>query len=137
MKKLLISIGSLLILVFVVVLFINATESKKDSKKAKTEVTKTEASAPCSATCNHPTGDKTITCDPATCTAHKDGKCDPATCTAHKDGKCDPSTCTAHKDGKCDPTTCTAHKEGGSKPCNPITTGCPGTCHSKTTEGNK
>jgi hypothetical protein len=99
MKKLLISIGSILIMAFVVILFVNATESKKDPKKAKSETTKTEVAAPCSATCNHEIGVKSATCDPATCTAHKDGKCDPATCTAHKDGKCDPATCTAHKEG--------------------------------------
>ena len=51
MKKLLITIGSLLIIAFVVVLFVNATESKKEEKKASTEVTKTEAATPCSAAC--------------------------------------------------------------------------------------
>ena len=51
MKKLLITIGSLLIIAFVVVLFVNATESKKEVKKASTEVTKTEAATPCSAAC--------------------------------------------------------------------------------------
>jgi len=71
---------------FVVILFVNATESKKDPKKAKSETTKTEVAAPCSATCNQEIGVKSATCDPATCTAHKDGKCDPATCTAHKEG---------------------------------------------------
>ena len=101
---------------FVVVLFINATESKKDPKKAKTEVTKAEAAAPCSATCNRLTGDKTTTCDPEKC---KELNCD------HKDGKCDPATCTAHKEGE--------QKEG--KACNHTTTGCPGTYHPNTTEG--
>jgi len=52
MKKLLIAIGSILIIAFVVVLFVNATESKKEVKKASTEVTKTEAAAPCSAACS-------------------------------------------------------------------------------------
>ena len=51
MKKLLIVIGSILIMVFVVVLFVNATGSKKEATKASTEVTKTEAAAPCSAAC--------------------------------------------------------------------------------------
>ncbi len=99
MKKLLIIIGSLFIMAFVVVLFVNATESKKDTKKANSEVNQTEAAMPCSATCNNSTGDKPATCDPAACTADKGGKCDPATCTAHKDGKCDPATCPAHKEG--------------------------------------
>jgi len=95
---------------FVVVLFINATESKKDPKKAKTEIIKTEAALPCSATCSHSTSDKTSTCDPATCASHKDGKCDPATCTAHKDGKCDPATCKGTTNSaKCDPASCSRH----------------------------
>jgi len=85
MKKLLISIGSILIMAFVVILFVNATESKKDTKKAKSETTKTEVVAPCSATCTHATCDKPATCDTETCSAHKDGKCDPAICTAHKE----------------------------------------------------
>jgi len=59
MKKLLITIGSLLIIAFVVVLFVNATESKKDVKKASTEVTKTEAATPCSAACTGTCPEKT------------------------------------------------------------------------------
>ena len=124
MKKLLISIGSLLMMAFVIVLFINATESKKDPKNAKTEVTKQETALPCLATCNHSTEDKSATCDPATCTVHKDGKCDPVTCTAHKDGKCDPATCTAYKGAE----------GNGSQVCNQKASGCPGTCHTKTDE---
>jgi uncharacterized protein YpmB len=50
MKKLLIIIGSFLIMACVVVLFVNATGSKKESQKAKTE-----------------------TCDPATCPGHMEG----------------------------------------------------------------
>jgi hypothetical protein len=52
---------------FVGVLFINATESKKDTSKVKTEVTKAETAVPCSAACNHSTGVKTATCDPEKC----------------------------------------------------------------------
>ncbi len=48
MKKLLIGIGSLLIMACVVILFVNAIGSKKETKKAKTEV-----------------------CDPATCPGHQ------------------------------------------------------------------
>ena len=119
MKKLLITIGSLLIMTFVVVLFVNATESKKDTKKAKTEVKKTEAVVPCSATCTHSTGNITSTCDPEKC----------------KEMNCDPATCTGHKDGKCDPATCAVHKEGGQKEGQVCAqaTACPGTCHTKTT----
>lgn len=87
MKKLLISIGGIFIMAFVVILFVNATESKKDTKKAKSENTKTEVVAPCPATCSHATGEKAATCNQTTCTTLKDGKCDPATCTAHKDSK--------------------------------------------------
>jgi hypothetical protein len=78
MKKLLISIGSLLVMAAIVVLFVNANDSKKETKKAKADV---EAAAPC---CSQPAAEATASCDPATCTAHKEGeKCDPATCTAH------------------------------------------------------
>lgn len=111
MKKLLISIGSILILSFVVVLFINAAESDKDPKKERAKVKKEVVAAPCSAACNHSSGDKPENCDPATCTSHKDGKCDPATCTAHKEG------------------------EAGT--CSQKAAGCQGTCHTQATEGNK
>lgn len=114
MKKLLISIGSLLIMTFVIVLFVNASDSKKDPKKAKTEVKKVDASTPCSATCGQSTGEKAATCDPAKC---KEMNCD------HKDGKCDPATCTANKD--------CAKKE--AMVCKPATA-CPATCPSKAAE---
>jgi hypothetical protein len=88
MKKLLISIGTLLIMAFVVVLFVNANGSKKESRKAKTEVKKETAAEPCSTTCNHAALDNKAACDPAKCkemgSGDKTGKCDPATCTAHK-----------------------------------------------------
>ncbi|MCJ7449674.1 MAG: hypothetical protein MUO72_18510 [Bacteroidales bacterium] len=109
MKKLLITIGSLLIMAFVVVLFVNATESKKDTKKAKTEVKKAEAAVSCSATCNHSTGDKTATCDPANC---KGTNCDPEKC---KTAGCDHTNCKGNceKAGTetkaCDPATCPGH----------------------------
>jgi hypothetical protein len=120
MKKLLITIGSLLIMTFVVILFVNATESKKDTKKAKTEVKKTETTASCSATCNHSTGDKTAACDPEKCKelncVHKDGKCDPATC---KKGNCNPETCKmacekTSTEMKCNPAKCN-HQVAGQK----------------------
>jgi len=82
MKKLLISIGSLLVMAAIVVLFVNAGGSKKDPKKAKASV---EVAAPC---CSQSTAEAKAECDPATCTVHKEGeKCDPATCTAHKEGE--------------------------------------------------
>jgi hypothetical protein len=89
MKKLLITIGGLMIMAFVVVLFVNAADSKKDPKKAKTE-----AAAPCSATCTQTAGANVMPCDPAKC---KDMKCDA------KGGKCDPANC---KEMKCDPAKC-------------------------------
>ena len=48
MKKILLGIGTILIMAFVVILFVNANSSKKEPKKAKTEV-----------------------CDPATCPSHQ------------------------------------------------------------------
>jgi hypothetical protein len=114
MKKLLITIGSILIMAFVVILFVNATESKKNTTKAKTEVTKAETTVPCSAACNHSTGVKTAVCDPE--------KCKEVNCT-HKDGKCNPATCSAHKEGQ--------PKEGhmcGSS------SACKGMCHTGTAE---
>ncbi|MCX6333488.1 MAG: hypothetical protein NT092_04195 [Bacteroidia bacterium] len=80
MKKLLISIGSLLIMAAIVVLFVNANNSKKEIKKAKAEV---EAAASC---CPQPAAEATAAVDHSKCPDMKDGKCDPATCTAHKAG---------------------------------------------------
>jgi len=74
MKKVLISIGSILIMAFVVVLFINASEAKNNTKKAKTEVTKEVKAEPCSATCGHSAAVVSSTCDPATSPAHKEAK---------------------------------------------------------------
>jgi|APLow6443716910_1056828.scaffolds.fasta_scaffold39264_2 hypothetical protein len=48
MKKILIGIGTILIMVCVVLLFVNANGTKKESQKAKTEA-----------------------CDPATCPSHQ------------------------------------------------------------------
>jgi hypothetical protein len=109
MKKLLISIGSLLILAFVVILFVNAEGSKKDPKKAKTEVVAT----PCPATCTSPAVEKTAACDPATCTAHKEG-------TQPKTAACDPATCTAHQ----------ADAQKTAQSCDPMAS-CAATCGSK------
>ncbi|MCJ7449288.1 MAG: hypothetical protein MUO72_16555 [Bacteroidales bacterium] len=113
MKKLIVSIGSILIMVFVVVLFVNAGDSKKETKKVKTEVKKDEATAPCSAACIHSIENKTATCDPEKC---KEMNCD------HKDGKCDPATCIAHKEGA----------QKGNQAC-VQTAACTGTCHTRNT----
>jgi hypothetical protein len=120
MKKLLISIGGILIMAFVIVLFVNAVDSKKDPKKAKTEIKKDGATGPCSATCMQSSGDKTTKCDPEKC----------------KEMKCDPATCTVPKDGKCDPAACTTPVKSTQKECpaNSQTTACPASCQSKATE---
>ena len=75
---------------FVVVLFINATESKKDKTKAKTEVKKGETPVPCPATCNH-SAVGTATGDAEKCkemkSAQKDSKCDPTICPMHMESQ--------------------------------------------------
>ena len=67
MKKLLISIGSLLIMACVVILFVNAEGSKKDPKKAKTET----VTAPCQAAGSQQAAEKAGACDPSTCAGHQ------------------------------------------------------------------
>jgi hypothetical protein len=76
MKKILITIGSMLILSLVVVLFVNAGTTPKDPVKPKTEVKKDA----CAAECQKAAGQ--TTCDPAEC-KDKDN-CDPATCKVHQ-----------------------------------------------------
>jgi len=76
---------------FVVVLFINATESKKDKTKAKTEMVKGVTPVPCPASCNHSTVVGTATCDPEKCKEMKN---------AQKDSNCDPSTCPMHNESQ-------------------------------------
>jgi hypothetical protein len=71
MKKILITIGSMLILSLVIVLFVNANTTTKDPVKPKTEVKKDACPADCQ-----------LACDPAEC-KDKDN-CDPATCTVHQ-----------------------------------------------------
>ena len=109
MKKLIISLGSVLVLTFVLVFFVNSPVTGQDqNKKAKTEVTKTCTHA---ATCDkNAKCDKCTNCDPAKCKEagcdHKAGTCDPATCKSHvekgkKEGKaCDPAKCTGTCKGK-------------------------------------
>jgi uncharacterized alpha/beta hydrolase family protein len=69
MKKLLISIGIILIMACVVVLFINANGSKKEARKARTEVKADSSATPCSPTCCKSTADKAAVSDPmSSCT---------------------------------------------------------------------
>ena len=114
MKKLIITFGSLLIMAFVVVLFVNASEAKDDNKKVKSDTKKVEMVSPCSTSCNHTSA---VPCDPEKCKQlncdHKNGKCDPATCTAHKDAKCDPTTCPKHSGAE----TSKGHQCGVSATC--------------------
>lgn len=79
MKKILISIGSLLIMAAIVILFVNANGSKKEERKAKAAV---ETAASC---CDKSATEATAAVDHSNCPDMKDGKCDPATCTAHKE----------------------------------------------------
>lgn len=111
MKKLLISIGTILIMACVVVLFGNAEGSKKESRKAKTEVKKETVAAPA---CCQSVTDKTTAGDPAKCKEMESGD---------KDGKCDPAVCTSHKED--------SRKE--AKACNPAAP-CAATCGSKATD---
>lgn len=116
MKKLLISIGSVAIMAFAVVLFVNAAESGKDKKKPATEVKAGVNQAPCSATCTTAGETASSKCQPAACNESA-GKA--------KEHNCDPSSC----QGKME----TASKE--TKPCEAAAT-CAQTCKHKT-EGLK
>ena len=116
MKKVLISIGSILIMAFVVVLFINASESKNNTTKVKNEVTKEKTAAPCSADCNNSKAVIAATCDPEAC---KEMKC------SNKDSKCDPATCPKHLESQ--------PKEG--KVCG-SSSGCKVMCPSETVKSN-
>jgi hypothetical protein len=109
MKKVLIGIGSVLIMAFVVVSVANANKSTQDDKKAKTEVKKDCSKCPNAATCDPSTAHKTMTCDPEKCKA---AGCDPEKCKATG---CDPANCKAkcEKAGtemkSCDPAACPGH----------------------------
>jgi len=116
MKKILISIGSIVIMALVVVLFVNASDSGKDKKKPAAEVKTTVNPAPCSATCGTPEGASASKCQPAACNE---------TAAKSKETNCDPATCLGHKE--------TAPQE--TKACAPAPS-CAATCQSKP-EGNK
>lgn len=91
MKKVIIGLSGLVVLVFVVVLFVNAQNGSPEVKKAASEVSANCAKCPTAATCTKMTETKsataTATCDPAKC---KEANCDMTKC---KEGKCDPATC--------------------------------------------
>lgn len=88
MKKLLISIGSLLIMAFVVILFVNAEGSKKDPKKAKTETVTNKDSGSGTAACCQPGAEKAASSEASTTAAKQEGtqtkteSCDPASACA-------------------------------------------------------
>ncbi len=109
MKKVLIGLGSVLIMAFMVVLVANANNSTQDGKKPKTEVKKDCSKCPNAATCDPSTAHKTMTCDPEKCKA---AGCDPAKC---KTAGCDPANCKAKcekagTEGKqCNPANCQGH----------------------------
>jgi len=58
MKKILIGIGTILIMACVVILFVNAGGSKKEARKAKTEAVTNKASGSVSTPCCQPGADK-------------------------------------------------------------------------------
>jgi hypothetical protein len=68
MKKLLIGLGTILIMVCVVILFVNASGSKKDSRKAKTEAVTNKASGTGSAACCPAGADKAAATPAKECT---------------------------------------------------------------------
>lgn len=100
MKKILLSIGSLLILCLVVVLFVNANPTS-DPVKAEKEA----PAMSCGSGCMMHTGDQPAKCNAAKCSKECAGKCDPAKCTG-KD--CDPATCPMHEEAKKEASACKA-----------------------------
>lgn len=79
MKKVIISIGSVLILALVVVLFVNANNGgSKGPKKAATEVKSDCGGCPSAAACEPAAKEEKKAaetgCDPATCTGHANEK---------------------------------------------------------------
>ncbi len=109
MKKVLIGLGSVLIMAFVVVLVANASGSAQDDKKAKTEVKKDCSKCPNAAACSESKDIKTA-CDPEKCKA---AGCDPEKCKATG---CDQANCKqkCEKAGgadmkSCDPAACPGH----------------------------
>lgn len=87
MKKALISVATLLLLVSVTLLFLNATGSDKDRKnrKAKTEIKKESVKCEMAGDCKMSADNKKACCD-----SGKEMKCD------KKDTKADPATCPKH-----------------------------------------
>lgn len=111
MKRILISIGSILVLAFVMVLFVSANPDNVDKKKkAKTELKQELGNNHCTGVCNPEKCGKTANCDPVKCKekgcCHGVGTCDPSKCKGHEGMNC--------KEGKiCDPAACPGH--GGDK----------------------
>lgn len=79
MRKVLFSIGGLLIAAFVVVSFVNAGSSTKEGKKQATEkVCDNPAGSSCAAACKHVGADKEACCNKEKCQAackNGEGKC--------------------------------------------------------------
>lgn len=119
MKKAIIGLSGLVILVFAVILFVNAQNSSREVKKTATEVSMNCAKCPSASACTIMGETKTSACDTAKC---KQGKCDMAKC---KEGKCDPATYKM----KC------AEAKGEMKNCDPAK--CKAACAMKSTEKTK
>jgi hypothetical protein len=109
MKKLLIGFAGVIMLVFVVILFVNARESTQEVKKAQTEAKKDATNGSCMMQSNHCTGTKAQSCNPANC---KGTNCDPEKC---KNANCDHTNYKGNceKAGtetkSCDPANCPDH----------------------------
>lgn len=111
MKKFLISVAGVIILVFVVILFVNARESTQKVKKAQTEVQKDATNGPCMIQSNHCTVTKSKSYNPANC---KGKNCDPEKC---KNANCDHANSkencekVASETKSCDPANCPGHSK--------------------------
>jgi hypothetical protein len=111
MKKIIISISSVVLIAFIVVFVVSAQSGQQSAKKGPA-VEKTDCSKCPSATAGCKSMETAKTddvkkCDPAKC---KEMGCDPAKC---KEGKCDPATCknAGNETKKCDMANCAMSKK--------------------------
>jgi hypothetical protein len=121
MKKVIIGLSGLVILLFVVILFINAQNNSQEVKKTGTEISAKCGKCPSASTCIKTGDTKTAKCDPAKC---KEAGCDKA---KSKEGKCDQTA------GK---MNCCAAK-GETKTSDATSASCATSCPMKSTEKTK
>jgi hypothetical protein len=143
-KRLSISIGILLAVVFIAS-FIAALSSEEEYENKLRSKAEKECNFPAMYAGDHSKEGHKSCCIPEKC---KEMKCDTFTC-SHRDEKCamaekkcNRSECPHHFDKcikgekKCEPATCVKHSDKnaeGEKKCNPAT--CTGKCPSKTAAG--